>query len=242
MEASQNTLAVPEHLAVIMDGNRRWAKLRNLPLEQGWREGEERLYELVQNAVQHEIPVLTVFAFSSENWRRPGNEVRLLMKQMTGAVKRRQQQLLERGVQVCFIGSKERMPAVERRALERLEAATSVATQPRLKLTIAFDYGGQWDLVTAVQRTVEDVCAGRLQASQVNQQELEKHICLAECPPVDLLIRTGGEQRLSNFLLWQIAYAEMYFTACLWPDFSARELGCALDFFRQRQRRFGGDG
>ena len=233
---------VPTHLAVIMDGNRRWARVRGLKTESGWREGEERLYELVRMAVRRGVSVLSVFAFSSENWRRPQSEIRTLMQQLGSAAGRRRQQLLDNGVQVHFIGSRQQLPASEVRAMHRLEQATAKLPEPRLQLVIAVDYGGQWDLLQAMRRTLADVEAGVLAADHLQEADLARRLSLAELPPVDLLIRTGGEQRISNFLIWHLAYAELYFTGCLWPDFSNRESACALEFYRGRERRFGADG
>lgn len=231
---------MPGHLGVIMDGNRRWAQMRSLPPERGWEEGEQRLHDLTRAAADAGVGILTVFAFSRENWQRSGSEVESLMGQLSRAMLRRHQQLLEQGVRVKFIGARDRLSPQVVRRMEKIEADTA-AKEATVHLIVALDYGGDWDFVQAMRAAGRDCVAGKLSPDELDHQVLGRYMQMADYPPVDLLIRTGGEQRISNFLLRELAYAELYFTACLWPDFRQREFRAALTAYAQRQRRFGGD-
>jgi len=228
---------VPRHVALIMDGNNRWAKQRQLPGNEGHRAGELALRNVVEVAAKAGIEVLTVFAFSSENWRRPEQEVAALMRLFLMALSVRVQELDKAGIRLRFIGDRSAFSADLQRGMTQAEKQTAHHT--RMTLVIAVNYGGQWDMVQAARRLAEQVQQGQLRPDQIDSSRLNSAIELADVPPVDLLIRTGGELRISNFVLWQAAYAELFFTDTLWPDFGHDELHRALADFASRQRRFG---
>lgn len=221
---------VPHHLAIVMDGNGRWASKRFLPRIAGHRQGLESLKRCVRACVQRGIRVLTVFAFSTENWRRPEDEVSGLMDLFLQAVSREVAQLQAQGVRLHFVGAKEGLSPKVMQGMQTAQAQT--AHNERLIINVCFNYGGRWDIVQA---------AAQLAASgqAVTQEALSAKLCLAHVPDPDLIIRTGGEQRVSNFLLWQGAYAEYYFSDALWPDFDEAELDRAIASFASRERRFG---
>lgn len=221
---------VPHHLAIVMDGNGRWASKRFLPRIAGHRQGLESLKRCVRACVQRGIRVLTVFAFSTENWRRPEDEVSGLMDLFLQAVSREVAQLQAQGVRLHFVGAKEGLSPKVMQGMQTAQAQT--AHNERLIINVCFNYGGRWDIVQA---------AAQLAASgqAVTQEALSTKLCLAHVPDPDLIIRTGGEQRVSNFLLWQGAYAEYYFSDALWPDFDEAELDRAIASFASRERRFG---
>lgn len=221
---------VPYHVAVVMDGNGRWATKRHLPRIAGHKQGVESLKRLVRACAQRGVSVVTVFAFSSENWNRPAEEVSGLMDILLFALGREVSQLREEGVQLRFVGSRESLSEKVRSGLHEAEAVT--ATNTRIVLNVCFNYGGRWDVVQA---------AAHLAAKQesITESNLSRVLALAHCPDPDLIIRTGGEKRLSNFLLWQAAYAELYFSEALWPDFDEVALDNALWEYAHRQRRFG---
>ena len=227
----------PRHVAIIMDGNNRWAKKRGLPGTEGHRSGETAVRRLVEHAVRCRIEVLTLFAFSSENWRRPEQEVAALMSLFLEALTRKVIELHDNGIRLRFIGDLAGFsPALQ----QGMAAAVNLTAQnQRMTLVIAVNYGGQWDMANAARCLAEEVAAGTLAPQDITPAALGRHIQMADLPPVDLLIRTGGEMRISNFLLWQAAYAEFYFTEALWPDFNAAELDRALADYAGRQRRFG---
>ena len=221
---------VPHHLAIVMDGNGRWASKRFLPRIAGHRQGLESLKRCVRACVQRGIRVLTVFAFSTENWRRPEDEVSGLMDLFLQAVSREVAQLKAQGVRLHFVGAKEGLSPKVMQGMQTAQAQT--AGNERLIINVCFNYGGRWDIVQA---------AAQLAASgqALTQEALSAKLCLAHVPDPDLIIRTGGEQRVSNFLLWQGAYAEYYFSDALWPDFDEAELDRAIASFASRERRFG---
>jgi len=227
---------VPRHVAIIMDGNGRWANQRGLPRRDGHTAGESALFDTVGGALELGIEALTVYAFSTENWKRPVEEVRFLMNFNESLLDRRQQELHDRDVRVRFIGRRER-PVPKRlvRRIEQTEALTVDNTA--MALVIAFNYGGQAELADAAQQAAEDVAAGRLQA--VDEDALAARLYEPGLPDVDLLIRTSGEQRTSNFLIWQAAYAELVFTDVLWPDFDRHTLRDCVVEYQRRDRRFG---
>lgn len=227
---------VPDHVALIMDGNGRWANRRGLPRNAGHEAGEAALFDTVEGALELGVGHLTVYAFSTENWRRPVEEVRFLLGFNESLLVRRADDLHERGVRVRFIGRRDRrVPKRLVRLIESTEALT--ADDTRMTLRIAFNYGGQAELADAAQRAAEDVAAGRLR--RIDAAALEARLYDPTMPPVDLLVRTSGEQRTSNFLPWQAAYAELVFLDTLWPDFDRHELGRCVDIYRDRDRRFG---
>jgi len=226
--------AVPRHVAVIMDGNGRWAKKRFLPRVAGHVKGVELVREMVRACLERGIPYLTLFAFSSENWRRPQDEVSLLMQLFVKALEQEVEKLDRNGVRLRVIGDLSRF---EPRLQELIrQAEENTAGNTRLDLTIAANYGGRWDIMQATNRML---------AAQPERREgwleadLEPHLSMAYAPEPDLFIRTGGEERISNFLLWQLAYTELYFTPTLWPDFDTVEFDKAIASFQQRERRFG---
>jgi undecaprenyl diphosphate synthase len=225
---------VPRHIAVIMDGNGRWAKRRFLPRVAGHRRGVENVRGAIRHCVERGVEYLTLFAFSSENWRRPADEVSFLMQLFMHSLEQEVAKLHENGIRFRLIGDIGRFePRLQEliREAERLTAANT-----RLTLTVAANYGGRWDIMQAVQRML---AAHPGLAAGFTEADLTPHLSLGDAPEPDLFIRTGGEQRVSNFLLWQLAYAELHFTDTLWPDFDAAELDRALAWYATRQRRFG---
>jgi undecaprenyl diphosphate synthase len=227
---------IPRHVALIMDGNGRWANARGLKRNAGHEAGEAALFDTVEGALELGIEAMTVYAFSTENWKRPAEEVRFLMNFNEQLLLRRVDDLHERGVRVRFVGRRRR-PVPKRlvRMIEDAEAKT--ADDDRMTLYIAFNYGGQAELVDAARQLAEDHAAGTL--NRIDARALQARLYDPEMPPVDLLIRTSGEQRLSNFLLWQAAYAELVFVDTLWPDFDRVELAKAVGEYQRRDRRFG---
>lgn len=231
---------VPRHVAVIMDGNNRWARRRGLPGREGHKAGEAALHAAVEHAGRRGIECFTVFAFSSENWRRPEEEVSALMSLFLAALNKRVPELNEHGIRLRFIGDLSAFAPAIRAGVaeaERLTAANST-----LHLSVAVNYGGQWDIAQAARRAAQEVAAGRLAAEALDEATFARYLSLADLPPPDLLVRTGGELRISNFLLWQLAYSELHFSDVLWPDFDAAAFDAALADYASRQRRFGRSG
>ena len=224
---------VPRHVAIIMDGNGRWAKRRLLPRVAGHRKGVEALRGVIRACAERGISHLTVFAFSSENWRRPQEEVTLLMELFMRALESEVAKLHENGIRFRVIGDLGGFSARIQSLIRDAEALTRGNT--RLTFTVAANYGGRWDVVQAVRALI----AEGAQAADIDEATLAKRLAMAGEPDPDLFIRTGGEQRISNFLLWQLAYAELYFTDALWPDFDAAALDAAIVSYRRRERRFG---
>jgi undecaprenyl diphosphate synthase len=225
---------VPQHVAIIMDGNGRWAKRRSLPRLAGHRRGVEAVRATVRACAERGVRFLTLFAFSSENWRRPAEEVALLMQLFQVALTNEVEKLHRNGVRLKVIGDTRRFEPSIRRAIEHGERLT--AANPGLTLTIAANYGGRWDILQALAKLVRD--RGGV-ADEVDEKSLAPYLAMSYAPEPDLFIRTGGEQRISNFLLWQLAYSELYFTETLWPDFDAAALDLAIASYRSRERRFG---
>lgn len=228
---------LPRHLAIIMDGNGRWAQRRHRPRAIGHRAGARAVNLCIDFCLERGIEVLTLFAFSSENWGRPAEEVGALMKLFLGALDREVDELHRRGVRVRFIGERARFQPEIARRMQAAELLT--AGNARLTLAIAASYGGRQDLASAARALAQDVADGRLQPDQIDEALLGSRVALADLPPPDLFIRTGGDRRVSNFLLWQLAYTELWFTEVLWPDLDAATLQAALDEFAARERRFG---
>ena len=228
---------VPRHLAVIMDGNGRWAQRRRRPRMIGHRAGARAVNICIDFCLETGIEALTLFAFSSENWGRPEDEVGALMKLFLGALEREVDELHRRGVRIRFIGERERFAEAIRARMSAAEAQT--ADNSRLQLTIAASYGGRWDIAQAARSLARDVAAGRLDPEAIDETLLGARVALADLPAPDLFIRTGGDTRVSNFLLWQLAYTELWFTETLWPELDAATLRRALADFASRERRFG---
>ncbi len=228
---------LPRHVAVVMDGNGRWACRHGRARRAGHRAGVKSARAIVEAAIQAGIECLTLFAFSSENWRRPPDEVNSLMRLFVEVLQREIDALHENNVQLRFIGDRDHLPAILRKRMVDAELLT--AGNHGMTLVLAIAFGGRWDLIQATQRIAEKVRDGQLEPDAIDEALVQRHLSLSGLPEPDLLIRTGGERRVSNFLLWDIAYTEIYFTETLWPDFSADELQAALDFYGQRLRRFG---
>jgi undecaprenyl diphosphate synthase len=230
---------VPEHVAIVMDGNGRWAKQRGLPRTEGHGAGEDALWDTIQGANDVGVGWLTVFAFSTENWARPQPEVLYLMNFNRGLLQRRRDLLHDMNVRIRFMGRRDwRVPRSVMREIRRAEDQTEHNTG--MTLTIAFNYGGRAEIVDATKRLAADVCEGRLKPSQVSDREIARRLYYPDMPEPDLWIRTSGEERISNFLLWQSAYSELWFTPVFWPDFGREHLYEAIRDFQKRSRRFGG--
>lgn len=229
---------IPQHIAIIMDGNNRWAKRRGLPGAAGHRAGVEAIRTVLRTCRKNGVKVLTLFAFSSENWTRPSAEVSALMQLFSLYLNNEVKKLHEDNVRLHFIGQRARLKTSLQKKMADAEQLTALNTGSHL--VIAVDYGGQWDIVNAARELAQRVANGELRPEQIDSELFDRHTALADLPKPDLLIRTAGEQRISNFLLWQIAYAELYFTDVFWPDFGELEVLRALQAFAQRERRFGG--
>ena len=226
---------VPRHVAIIMDGNGRWARRRHLPRFAGHKRGVEAVRNIVKACIERGVGYLTLFAFSSENWRRPADEVALLMQLFTVALTSEIAKLHRNGVRLRVVGDLSRFDARIRNLVTEAEAHT--AANQRLTLTIAANYGGRWDIMQAMSRLAREQPSAA--GGDYTEQQLAPYLAMSYAPEPDLFIRTGGEQRISNFLLWQLAYAELYFTPDLWPDFDADALDAAFVSYRERERRFG---
>ena len=226
--------AVPRHIAIIMDGNGRWAKKRFMPRVAGHKRGVETVREIIRACIERGVSYLTLFAFSSENWRRPQEEVSFLMQLFLRSLEEEVARLHENGIRFRVIGDLSRFDPQIVNLIQRGEALTSGNT--RLTLTIAANYGGRWDILQAIERMLAAKPGKR---AGFTEQDLAAHLALNYGPEPDLFIRTGGEQRISNFLLWQLAYSEIYFTDTLWPEFDAAALDLAIESYRRRERRFG---
>jgi undecaprenyl diphosphate synthase len=228
---------MPRHIAIIMDGNGRWAEQRHLPRVAGHKAGAESVREVVKTCVEKQIEVLTLFAFSTENWRRPALEINYLMQLFITSLHREGKKLHEQNIQLRVIGDSSRLEKKLQQQIAEVEQLT--VNNSGLKLVLAVNYGGQWDITQAVKAIAQDIENGMLSAASVTTQMIQNKLCLADLPEPDFFIRTSGEQRISNFMLWQFSYTELYFTNVLWPDFNAEEFKKALEFFKSRERRFG---
>jgi undecaprenyl diphosphate synthase len=227
--------AIPRHVAIIMDGNGRWATKRFMPRVAGHSEGLEAVRKIVEECVRQNVQYLTLFAFSSENWRRPPEEVGFLTKLFLKSLRKEVARLAENNIRLKMIGDLSRFGSAITEMVEFSEDKTKDCK--RLTLTIAANYGGRWDILQAMQKAL--ITNPHLQATDLTESLLLPHLSMAYAPEPDLFIRTGGEQRVSNFLLWQLAYSELYFTDALWPDFDATQLQAAFAWYAQRERRFG---
>ena len=227
----------PRHVAVIMDGNGRWAVRRALPRHLGHRAGVKAVRAAVEGCARRGVEALTLFAFSSENWGRPAEEVSRLMELFVEAMDREVDELLKNGIRLRFIGDLSKLRPNLRDGVARGEARTAGNT--RMTLYVAVSYGGRWDIVGATRRLAAAAAAGAIEPAAIDEQAFARELALGDAPDPDLFIRTGGEQRISNFLLWNLAYSELYFCDCLWPDFDEAELDRAFRHFAGRQRRYG---
>jgi undecaprenyl diphosphate synthase len=228
---------LPVHISIIMDGNGRWAKRRHLPRGAGHKAGLTAARRTIEHCGELGIKALTLFAFSSENWQRPDTEVGGLMELFMNALQNEVDKLHSNQVRVRFIGDLTVFSPTLRDAMQRTHALT--AGNAGMTLNIAVSYGGRWDIVQATRGLAEEVAKGARRSEEIDEQALGAALMLRDCPDPDLFIRTGGEQRISNFLLWNLAYTELYFSDVLWPDFDAKALDAALDWFAGRERRFG---
>lgn len=236
---TSDSSSIPQHIAIIMDGNNRWAQAKSLPTKSGHRYGAEAARDIVNSCVRRNIPYLTLFAFSSENWLRPATEVQSLMALFLNVLKHQEiNQLHRNNVRLKFIGKREGFSSKLVKNME--EAETLTADNTGTTVIVAVDYGGRWDISEATRILADKVSSGELKSEQIDADVLHQYTSLAKYPDPDLCIRTGGERRVSNFLLWQFAYTELYFTDCFWPDFDDGEFQIALDDYANRQRRFGG--
>jgi undecaprenyl diphosphate synthase len=237
MAAPESTNVVPRHVAVIMDGNGRWAAARSLPRHAGHRAGLKSVRAAIESCAKAGVEVLTLFAFSSENWNRPRDEVSLLMSLFLEALDREISDLHRNGIKVRFIGD---LAQLSMALQERMRDAEQLTRgNSRLTVLIAMAYGGKWDIAQAAQSLARQCLAGTLAPEQIDEARLGRELALHGLPDPDLFIRTGGDQRISNFLLWNLAYTELYFCDILWPDFNDAELHRAFEQFARRERRFG---
>src|SRR3990167_4084301 len=228
---------LPRHIAIIMDGNGRWAKKRLLPRAAGHKAGGSAVRRVIKACIEKKIEVLSLFAFSSENWRRPAQEVDYLMELFIAAFKRETKKIHQQNVQLRVAGDRSHFNENLREQMALAEQLT--ANNTGLKLVIVANYGGQWDITEAVRQLTMDVLQGKLTSHDISAELIQTKLVLADLPDPDLFIRTSGEQRISNFFLWQLAYTELYFTEVFWPDFGSKELDKALAFYASRDRRFG---
>ncbi|MDD1614136.1 MAG: isoprenyl transferase [Methylococcaceae bacterium] len=227
----------PRHIAIIMDGNGRWAQKRFMPRAVGHQAGVKAVRKIVEYCAKHKVEVLTLFAFSSENWRRPEAEVTLLMALFMATLQREINKLDRNNIRLRFIGDRTVFSDKLQQKMAEGEAQTQGNTD--LTVVVAANYGGHWDMCQAFQKVVEKMATGELKNQVISDQLINQHLSTAGLPDPDLFIRTGGEQRVSNFMLWQLAYTELYFTTTLWPDFDQNSLADAIKSFKSRQRRFG---
>ncbi len=240
MQVSRNEIIavqIPRHIAIIMDGNGRWAKKRFLPRTAGHQAGVSAVRKTVEYCIQKSVAVLTLFAFSSENWRRPQQEVSILMELFISTLEHETEKLHQNGVRLRVIGDR---GALARPLQDKIAASEQLTrNNQKLNLVIATNYGGRWDILQGVREVARKVKENVISIADIDDQVFESHLSLSDLPEPDLFIRTGGEQRISNFVLWQLAYTELYFTTTLWPDFDEQSLELALEDYANRQRRFG---
>ncbi|MEI7994924.1 MAG: isoprenyl transferase [Methylococcaceae bacterium] len=227
----------PRHIAIIMDGNGRWAQKRFMPRAVGHQAGVKAVRKIVEYCAKHKVEVLTLFAFSSENWRRPETEVSLLMALFMATLQREISKLDRNNIRLRFIG--DRSAFSDKLQQKMIEGEAQTQNNTDLTLVVAANYGGHWDMCQAAQKVVKKMSTGELENQMISEQLISQHLSTAGLPDPDLFIRTGGEQRVSNFMLWQLAYTELYFTPTLWPDFDQNSLEDAIKSFKSRQRRFG---
>ncbi len=230
----------PQHVAIIMDGNNRWARRQGLKGAAGHKAGVETIRRVLDAMRSHGVRVVTLFAFSSENWQRPSAEVRALMRLFSGYLDSEVRRLHQDGVRLRFIGRRDRFSGALQKQMDYAEQLTRF--NRKTVLAVALDYGGQWDIANAARELAVRAATGELKPEDIDEAALDRHTALSDLPKPDLCIRTAGEHRISNFLLWQLAYSELYFSDVLWPDFGAADVDAALAAYAQRERRFGGRG
>jgi len=240
MTESTANITVPEHVAIVMDGNGRWAIKRNKKRMQGHKAGMDVARGVLEDCARAGVKILTLFAFSSENWKRPHEEVSYLMRLFVEGLTREANKLLENNIRMKVIGDHGRFPEKLQEAITKAELLTKDCDA--MHLNIAANYGGRWDITQAAKTLISEVQTGQLAIDDIDENVFHQHTIVSELPDPDLFIRTGGEHRISNFLIWQLAYTELYFTDVLWPDFNKQELMAAFQSFSTRQRRFGKTG
>ncbi|MBP7088548.1 MAG: isoprenyl transferase [Candidatus Omnitrophica bacterium] len=229
--------AIPYHVAIIMDGNGRWAKKRLLPRTLGHREGVKRIKEIVLEAKKLGVKILTIFAFSTENWNRPKKEINYLFSYLDDFLDDYQKELMKEGIKLNVIGRKDRINKATLKKIEKLELSTK--KNKNFVFNIALDYGGKWDIVNAAKKIITDYQQKKITLGDIDEKLFSAYLSLSDIPDPDFLIRTSGDQRISNFLLWNLAYSELHFTPTLWPDFDKKQLLKAIEDYSQRERRFG---
>lgn len=237
MKKPNETSTKPKHVAIVMDGNGRWAKLHHKPRSAGHKAGGDAAQKIIKYAVDNHIEILSLFAFSTENWSRPQQEINYLMQLLLTELQNATQKLYKNNIQLRFIGDLSRFSVKLRQQIEKAVKLTQNNTG--LKLVIAINYGGQWDILQATKKISQKIADQEITAKDIRAETFAKHLVTADLPNPDLFIRTSGEQRISNFFLWQLAYTELYFTDVLWPDFNEQHFKQALDDFTKRKRRFG---
>lgn len=229
--------AVPKHIAIIMDGNGRWAKKRGLPRAAGHQKGIETVREIVETCVNLGVDYLTLYTFSTENWKRPKNEVSTLMRLIVKSLRDETDELHANNIRLTTIGDTEKLPDIVREELE--DAFDKTKNNTKMVLNLALSYSGRWDIANAIKKISEEVKSGKLEPKDICEETISEHLSTSNMPDPDLMIRSGGEYRVSNYLLWQIAYAELFVTDTLWPDFNYKNLLEAITDFQNRERRFG---
>ena len=229
---------IPQHVAIILDGNGRWAKSRKLPRTQGHLEGVKRVDEAIETCIKIGIKVLTIYVFSTENWNRPKNEVSMLIHTLLAVLNRKVKKMHEAGVRLQFIGRRQGVPDQVTNGFN--EATQLTRHNTKLTVNVAFNYGGRTEILDGISNVIADVQAGALKAEELTEEKFGQYLYTKGLPDPDLLIRTSGEKRISNFLLWQLSYAEFYFTEKYWPDFDETEFRKAIEDFQNRERRYGG--
>ncbi|QJC35708.1 polyprenyl diphosphate synthase [Enterobacteriaceae endosymbiont of Donacia sparganii] len=239
IKKKQNIIFYPKHIAIIMDGNRRWAKKNKKLKFLGHREGIKTVKKIIGLSLKYEIKALTLYAFSSENWKRSSNEVKFLMDLFKEVLDVETINLKKKNIRLKVIGNRNKFNSSLQDAIIQAESLTK--NNNKLLLNIAANYGGRWDITNSMKKIALKVSKGLLNPNNINEHIINNYICLNNIFPIDLVIRTGGEYRISNFLIWQIAYSELYFTKKLWPDFDKKDFQRALNSFTKRNRRFGGD-
>jgi undecaprenyl diphosphate synthase len=228
---------LPYHVAIIMDGNGRWAEQRNLPRIAGHKAGEESITEIVRTSSQWGLGAITLFAFSTENWNRPDNEVEFLMSFNRNLLNNRVEEFHERNIRIRHMGRREKIPPSTLKAIDN--AVELTVDNTGMSLNIAFNYGGRAEIIDAARALYEDISSGALAPEEVDEEKFRSYLYVPDVPDPDLLVRTAGEMRISNFLIWELAYTEIYVTEVLWPDFRAPDLADAMREFQSRERRFG---
>ena len=227
----------PKHIIIIMDGNGRWAEQSGLSRSAGHKAGVKTLRNLIEHAVQLELNTITVYAFSRENWQRPKKEVQLLLELFISSIESEVKDLHENNIKLNFIGETDKFSEKLKKSMNESESLTT--NNSKLTLNVALNYSGRWDIYNALLSIIDDMTSKKITRNEINEELINKKLSLTDYDEPDLLIRTGGEKRLSNYLLWQIAYTELYFTDVLWPDFNTDQLDLALEWYAKRQRRFG---